>query len=652
MRDIRGIIRLAAFLLAVPCLLRASVTLDDEEVVFRLNAPEAQSVFLVGDFNNWNPTLDALVSRDGPWETRLFLVPGRYRYLFIVDGKRIADPDNPYRDEDGNSFFFFRESNGRYEIAFAPPDRRDPEKEEHLAAGGRYAAAANRDGAVFSAAVGLRGAYDGGLEARAEVAAECRSGRGGEQGGRGFLLHANARRASERTFVEAFHRAGELDFGDPLALFGAVGPFRYPLGLFCRGVAAGATGPFGIRGLVFHASRLEGYRSGLEDKFVSGRGCLSSPSPGAAGGREDTEMIGLSLRGGAGLLEIEYLFRHDRGPGDMGWCAPGDSALVATGYRGFEAHGVVARMRPVGFAAVTVQYLTGQATLTPALRSADEAGAYSFAAPLDWEDGYRLSLGIDLERTARAAGLLWQRTVLDGDPLLREGRSAAVQEIFEARGETVFGPFRTAVRIRSERFTNSGSTGRIFWLQRRNFWLDGDRLRTELLPFLDARGMWEAQLVCEESRKDTLAGPLRSAGYAAAALRRGRDGSDATVVEITAGKGLNLARGVSLHVDIRHVAYRNCLPPGREQFLSAWIALRAGLSGSGWIAIGAGAPPFRFDRWRYEFAGDGREAYLLETGLLDSFERPEGTTLLERLGEAERALSRERRIHFEAGFAF
>jgi hypothetical protein len=91
-------------LIALLCMLAASlapttgvtgVTVEDEEVIFTLRAPEANDVFLVGDFNNWNPTLEKMDHIGDVFEVRLFLLPGTYRYKFVVDDKWINDPDNP-----------------------------------------------------------------------------------------------------------------------------------------------------------------------------------------------------------------------------------------------------------------------------------------------------------------------------------------------------------------------------------------------------------------------------------------------------------------------------------------------------------------------------------------------------------------------------
>lgn len=64
------------------------------EVAFALECAEAKEVFLCGDFNQWSPTALRMIrqNRNGRWEKRLTLPPGRYEYKFIIDGKWIADP--------------------------------------------------------------------------------------------------------------------------------------------------------------------------------------------------------------------------------------------------------------------------------------------------------------------------------------------------------------------------------------------------------------------------------------------------------------------------------------------------------------------------------------------------------------------------------
>jgi 1,4-alpha-glucan branching enzyme len=60
---------------------------------FYLTAPEAQSVYLMGDFNNWNPTSLPMERRtDGWWFLQVPLTHGHHQYQFLVDGVPTLDP--------------------------------------------------------------------------------------------------------------------------------------------------------------------------------------------------------------------------------------------------------------------------------------------------------------------------------------------------------------------------------------------------------------------------------------------------------------------------------------------------------------------------------------------------------------------------------
>jgi 1,4-alpha-glucan branching enzyme len=55
---------------------------------FSLSAPQAKSVFIAGDFNQWNLSIHPLKQdKNGVWKISLPLGPGRYEYRFLVDGE-------------------------------------------------------------------------------------------------------------------------------------------------------------------------------------------------------------------------------------------------------------------------------------------------------------------------------------------------------------------------------------------------------------------------------------------------------------------------------------------------------------------------------------------------------------------------------------
>lgn len=62
-------------------------------VTFNFHDPEAGMVAIAGTFNDWHPSATPMVPLGhGHWAKALELKPGIYEYLFVVDGKWVADP--------------------------------------------------------------------------------------------------------------------------------------------------------------------------------------------------------------------------------------------------------------------------------------------------------------------------------------------------------------------------------------------------------------------------------------------------------------------------------------------------------------------------------------------------------------------------------
>ena len=60
---------------------------------FICNAPQAQSVSWVGDFNQWNPATHPMKRLpDRAWFITVELKHGHHRYAFLVDGLLTLDP--------------------------------------------------------------------------------------------------------------------------------------------------------------------------------------------------------------------------------------------------------------------------------------------------------------------------------------------------------------------------------------------------------------------------------------------------------------------------------------------------------------------------------------------------------------------------------
>lgn len=50
--------------------------------------PTARSVCVAGNFNGWSKDSNCMKKSDKTWSTEIEMPPGRYQYLFLVDGQK------------------------------------------------------------------------------------------------------------------------------------------------------------------------------------------------------------------------------------------------------------------------------------------------------------------------------------------------------------------------------------------------------------------------------------------------------------------------------------------------------------------------------------------------------------------------------------
>ena len=63
---------------------------------------QAKKVCISGDFNHWSPQANCLVKEGKGWSIELWLTPGRYQYLFIIDDRLWKpDPSAPLIEDSG-----------------------------------------------------------------------------------------------------------------------------------------------------------------------------------------------------------------------------------------------------------------------------------------------------------------------------------------------------------------------------------------------------------------------------------------------------------------------------------------------------------------------------------------------------------------------
>ncbi len=77
------------------------VTSGLRNIGFSYHNMKAKEVFITGSFNDWSK--QALYNKGKIWAASVQLAPGTYQYQFIVDGKKIPDPNNKKISSEGKS---------------------------------------------------------------------------------------------------------------------------------------------------------------------------------------------------------------------------------------------------------------------------------------------------------------------------------------------------------------------------------------------------------------------------------------------------------------------------------------------------------------------------------------------------------------------
>ncbi len=94
-------------------------TAHQVEVTFTISGINANQIAVAGDFNGWNTSANQLEDPDGDgiWTGKMYLKPGRYEYMLVVDdGKWVTDPNAKVYADDGfgskNAVLFINNSDG------------------------------------------------------------------------------------------------------------------------------------------------------------------------------------------------------------------------------------------------------------------------------------------------------------------------------------------------------------------------------------------------------------------------------------------------------------------------------------------------------------------------------------------------------------
>jgi hypothetical protein len=94
-------------------------TLAQVEVTFTISGIEAKSIAVAGDFNGWNTSTNRLEDPegDGIWTGKMYLKPGRYEYMLVIDNSKwVTDPNAKVYADDGfgskNAVLYINDNSG------------------------------------------------------------------------------------------------------------------------------------------------------------------------------------------------------------------------------------------------------------------------------------------------------------------------------------------------------------------------------------------------------------------------------------------------------------------------------------------------------------------------------------------------------------
>jgi hypothetical protein len=627
---------------------RPGVRIDEDEVIFALEAPGAESVYLVGDFNAWNPTVDNMVEIDGSFEITLFLGAGTYEYRFVVDGVPTPDPGNPEVTPEGHSVLRLARVGGALELL--PPE----------------VVSSEEGGAPFRWSGWYRGLLEDRWEPdeRNETSHLARGTLGLDLGGEAFfrLFTQWSRGANEENEVgddvtfdaaEARVPLGGLSFtafdnvplpspAGILPLYGAIGIYDYRFGYDVQGAL--------LRGRLLGGPHLEllfGDRSGPTS---------AAPDPGfpylgdwraeGSAGRDTLYELGRRGSGGEdvwaarveqdlGRVTLGLGYRHDRGgsPTTVVTHSWSDSVSTVTAARGHledRAWGLDLAWRGEEGASLEAGFQRGisrfRASELVSFSGPDSSLDLAAAKPV--ADGPDRDRDEGLRMAGRAAWGENLRLVLGFDYEEHEPRSTGgsrrptkLRRRLQGGLDVPIAPrLRLGVRASWVSFGRSGDALFLFD-PRDNFWLDP---RGQLLSpdWWNLAGEKELVLLSptlrwQGSAPDTV-GAGRSGTWAALGGRAAWSGGEAVTLSWRITARRDLGRRVYAEGDGRFLAYRGGSLGLHEEY--GVVYLETGMREPGrWEAsVGFGVDPWAYEPVTSRYMDWGRDRFLETRGAVGS----------------------------------
>ncbi len=642
---------------------RGEVRIVEGEVIFSIRAPEAKDVFLVGDFNNWNPTYEKMQKAGDVFEVALYLLPGTYRYKYVVDGKWMTDPDNPPARASEGSPLELREKAGT--LVFGAGEESEKEAEEKIEPSLRYIGAFLLDDGKTSAnqALDVWVSHTGkNVDAKVDFKTT---------GDTWDVSPLRAEILFDRGYVDlklggaavkGFENDTIWTSSDPYHLVGRVGIYDYSAGYQRHGFAV-ETPPIlktSIRGL--YCDRIGG-RSGppptIEAEALED--FAASTGPDTTIYRydnvfEDEDTWALEFVADAGSLDLGYAMRWNRG------LHPGIVADVTRGATDFEALLQTTRefwnadagwlryeIRPrfaalAGFGRATADIRTGTSSTASFedpedLRIAQATATLDQRIPLQTSTRWTVGLEFGAASSRVRASYTWSEFEFDRG--VYRPASADVNEVSVDAGYARSDWRTTATFVYLDQ--SYGGTPDDFhaFTPAKNFWLDDRDLLTisNMVAFdLERSTLLEAALHWNEDALSSppAGNPLSAAAVLAAGLRS-RDFLGAVEYAFTRlTVDLGLPRRLYAQWDTRVARYDKDSWDLEGTFLATYVE---GGFRNEWLdlSLGIGLDPVVLDRVVNEYRDNGREEYLRQAIPAD-LTRSDSAALGDNLRRREEAL--------------
>ncbi|UCG53767.1 MAG: glycogen-binding domain-containing protein [Candidatus Latescibacterota bacterium] len=636
----------------------------DDEVIFSLEAPGAENVYLVGDFNNWNPTYEKLDKTDGRFERYLYLLPGTYRYKFVVDGNWIVDPDNPPLDPTKGSLLVLEERAGM--LTLGVEKEVEIETETLLKPSARYAGAFFLDEGETNSEQALDVYVEHSSEnvsARVNFKTVDESwdlspAKADVRFDRGYL---NLRLGD--ALLKGFENDTTWSSSDPFGLFGQVGIYDYNTGYERRGVSFETPLVFNVEFSAFYADKIDerpGPPLRVESESLTDFELSGASDTTVYRYREtfeDEDTWGVELFADAGSLKLGYLRREDRGfhPGLLAVIVrePGGFRTVSQTTREFwDADVVWLRWRFLPGLAASGAFGWGGAEVRAergSVLSSPELGDLTVGYDTDPVDNR-----IPLQTSKRWEGaLFYEKEKIRGGARYERNEFEFEEGILEP-AEARISVIEIDAGIEDDVWSASGALMYIdqdynetpddfhHFTPARNFWLDyRDKLSVENIVAFDleqatqvaAAFLWNRRGVSRFGHPETAepTSAVVSGGLTAREFfAKIEYGFVRCAIEHT------LYRGFFAQLDSRLAWYRKPSWDLEDVFFSTY--LEGGYRSNRFeVSLGFGVDPVVLDPVANEYADIGRDEFLREARF-EGLTRSRSTVLGRRLGEQERLL--------------